>query len=335
VSMPATDLGLCALGAERFAVDLAGLDGIERTDQLQLSPAADGASGWLLGASEDLTVWSLARLLGRPEANAARGDGAVLVVRESAGGGRFGLLVDRVEPLESPWASHPLPSPFVSARVTGICAVVRNEDRLLLQLDPEALRPDRPAAAESSSSGLGGQLACPRAEASSAPTKNLTPRGAGVPGSGRALIADLLARSADGRPVSIALAAAQVLEVVGSRSIVPVPGAPDYLPGLVLWRNRPLPVLDLARRVADRGRLSVSVSPASRFVVASAGAEEVAIPVGRDIRFERLPLPAPPLRLPPELIVGEVLGGYDLAGSLLLVFDLVRSLSVSVVASET
>ncbi|HEV7669278.1 MAG TPA: chemotaxis protein CheW [Thermoanaerobaculia bacterium] len=328
-------MAIAVLGAERFAVDLDALEGIERTDLLQLSPAEGGVSGWLLGAREDVPVWSLARLFGRPEGGAARTERAVLMVPAAGGGGRFGLLVDRVERFEAPPRGvHTLPAPFVPARVAGFCGVVRTADGLLLLLDPQALRPDREGVAERSSLGV-GQLACPRAEASSAPTKNLTMSVAGAPTTGRVLIAELLAHSADGRRVALALGAAQVREVIGAQAIVPVPGAPDHLPGLVLWRDRPLPVLDLARRLGGPDRLSASGLAASRFVVASAGVEEVALPVGRDVRFERLPLLARPLRLPPELAVPEVLGGYDLAGSLLLVFDLARSLaSVSAGASE-
>jgi chemotaxis signal transduction protein len=327
VSGPEAGIILCAVGAERFAVDLAALEGIERTDLLQLSPADDGVSGWLLGAREDVPVWSLARLLGRSDNGAAREERAVLMVPAARGGGRVGWLVVRVERLAAPPREiHPLPSPFGSAHAVGVCAVVRTADGLALQLDPEALRSDRPApAADAADVAVGGAVA---AEPPMAEDGVLcSPIGAAAPGTGRALIAELLARSADGRPVAVALAAGQVREIVGAQAIVPVPGAPDHLPGLLLWRDRALPVLDLVRRVAGPGRLSVVALPASRFVVVSAGAEEVALPVGRDVRFERLPLPAHPLPRVPELDGAGLLGSYDLAGSLLLVFDIARSLA--------
>jgi chemotaxis signal transduction protein len=314
----------CALGAERFAVDLAALEGIERTDLLQFSPAEEGVSGWLLGAREDLPVWSVARILGWPEPSVARGAGAVLVVPAARGGGRFGLLVDRVEPLEAPPRQiHPLPSPFGSAHAVGVCAVVRTADGLLLQLDPEALRPDRPAAA--ADVAVVGVVAEEPAMAEDGVSGS--PLDAAAQGPSRALIAELLARSADGRPVALALAAGQVREIVGAQAIVPVPGAPAHLPGLLLWRDRVLPVLDLVQRVAGSGRLSVVALPASRFVVVSVGEQEVALPVGRDIRFERLPLAAHPLPRASELGGAGLLGRYDLAGSLLLVFDIARSLA--------
>jgi chemotaxis signal transduction protein len=281
-------------------------------------------SGWLLGAREDVPVWSLARLLGRPEGRAARGDRAVLMVPAAGGGGRFGLLVDRVESFEAPpRGAHPLPAPFVLARVAGFHGVVRTADGLLLRLDPQALRPDRPSCDHVAASAPEEPAVSPE-EAFAGGAAAYLQYGRGI---GRVLIAELLAESADGRRISLALSAAQVREVVGAQEIVPVPGAPDHLPGLVLWRDRPLPVLDLARLVAGPDRPSPSALPASRFVVASAGTEEIALPVGRDVRFERLPLPARPLRLPPELRIAEVLGGYDLAGSLLLVFDIARSLA--------
>lgn len=311
----------CRLGRQDFALDLDRAEGIEGIERLQLSPADRGAFGWLLGEREDVPVWSLARLLGR-RLDAAPEAALVLVFPAGPLGGRFGVLVDGVEPLGAPpEAVHPLPSPFLRCGSRGLGGVVVAAGEPLLLLDPEALRPERtdaPGSPEPAPPGGGG----PAAPGPPRLLHDVSRR------SGQVLVADLLARTAGGRHAALALPAAQVIEVVGARPIAPVPGAPDRLPGLILWRDRALAVLDPARCAAGPDRLAADEPPAARFVVADTGAELVALPVGRGLRFQPLPLPARPLpRSGSE--APEVLGRYDLGDSELVVLDLARALALA------
>ncbi len=320
----------CTVGEQRFAVDLNSLEGIERTDRLQLAPgeaggAADSAEiGWLLGTEEDVPVLSLARLFRRssePLAVGTRGRGVVLVVG-GAGAGRFGVLVDRIERMERPpEAIHPLPEAFLRLRVNGIRGIVQAAGELSLLLELKGLR----------GLGEGGAFGGDRKG-----FKDLKEReeiengdhGTGRQAATRVLIADLLARDSGGRRVSIGFAAPQVAEVIEALPILAVPSASAHLPGMILWRDQPIPVLDLARRLSGSGQLLCFDLPAVRYVVVAVGAVHVAVPVGRDVRFEHLPLPARPLELPPDLEVPALLGGYDLSGSRLLIFNLLRSLEL-------
>ena len=312
----------CRVGADRFAVDLSALLGIERTDRLQLAPAESGSEraaeiGWLLGAREDVPVHSLARLLGRPAASrATRGAGVVLVHSGRSGAGRFGVLVDGIERSDRPTeAIHPLPELFLRRGIYGFRGVVEEAGALSLLLDFAALVAGRAESLEAAQ--------CPvRPEADRHAGAEVASRPAS-----RVLIADLNAQSAGGQQVSIAFTAGQVAEVVEALPIIPVPGAPAHLPGIIHWRDTPLPVLDLARILTGPGRFPALDLQAARFIVVAAGPFHVAVPVGREVLFERLPLPARPLPLPPELAISEVLGSYDFAGSLLLVFDFARSLA--------
>src|SRR6185295_14155009 len=140
-------ISYCRVGADRFAVDLAQVAGIEGTDLLQRTPGEAGGDrataevGWLLGAHEDLPVHSLARLLGRPDAERApRGSGVVLVVAGLRGGPR-GVLVDSIEHSEQPpEAIHPLPRVF--SRLGGAAAfggVVQRMGALSLLVELGAL----------------------------------------------------------------------------------------------------------------------------------------------------------------------------------------------------
>lgn len=319
----------CRLGEDRFAIDLSALLGVERTDRLQRLPAdPGGAIGWLLGAREDLPVYALARLLGRPDPPpAGRGSGVVLVYPGRADSGGFGMLADGVERTERPVeAIHPLPEPFQNAGVAGFGGVALAEGALSLLLDPEEI--GRRALRGTANGAIPAQApgGPPRGdrESSGEEPGGATPRPGGGRPATRVLIADLLARNASGRRISIALAPAQVAEVIEAPPVLAVPGAPARLPGIVLWRDRPIAVLDLASCLEGSDRLS-AFGRADRFVIVATGKEPVAVPVGRDVRFERLSRSAPARGAAPT--AREVLGAFDLPDSLLLVFDLDRSLA--------
>ena len=321
----------CRLGEDRFAIDLAALSGVERTDRLQRVPADPaGTVGWLLGPREDLPVFALARLLGRPDAPASdRGSGVVLVYPGGAGVGGFGLLADGVERGERPVeALHPLPEPFRNAGVSAFGGVAQADGALSLLLDVHEIgrRALRDPAADAGPEGRG--IEAGRAPAGRGGREEehggAPPRPAGARRAARVLIADLFARNAAGRRISVAFAPGQVLEVIESAPVLAVPGSPVRLPGILLWRDRPLAVLDLARSLDGSARLSV-FGRAERFVIVATPTAPVAVPVGRDVRFERLSRSAPAAGAAPA--DRRVLGAFDLPDSLLLVFDLALSLA--------
>lgn len=71
-----------------------------------------------------------------------------------------------------------------------------------------------------------------------------------------------------------ALRAADVEEVMRPQPLESVAGVPDCIRGLAVIRGAPVPVVDLARLLADAGG-----GPASRFVSLRAGARRAALAV--------------------------------------------------------
>ncbi len=322
------------LGKDRFAIDLAALSGIERTDRLQRVPteptatshpsaaAPVSAIGWLLGPREDLPVYRLSQLLGVPQPEEGPREGVVLVCAATSGGaaGSFGLLVDELErSRDSAVAVHALPEPFRRAGVAAFSGVVRSAGALSLLVDPARLLSDGRGAGSAGEEGLSRVGAVEDVPAPCA-------AGSARPAS-RVLLADLSVEDPVGRRTFAALAAGQVREVTEALPTLAVPGAPSRLPGLILWRDQPLPLLDLAAGLDGWSRPAIPRREPRRFVIADAGRQILALPVGRDVRFERLPLPATePIEIEPALVELGVRAGYVQAGSLLLVFDLGHSL---------
>lgn len=321
----------CRIGIDRFAIDLNVLLGIERTDRLQLAPPEPGsdataAIGWLLGTEEDVPVFSLARRLGLPNAGrATRHAGAVLLCAGRAGAGRSGLLVDRIDRSERPAETiHPLPEALLRAGISGFGGVVEEAGTLSLLVDLAAM-----AAGERERDATDAKDPRDREDAKDEKDRGdaRVPTAGGARRASRVLIADLLARDAQGRRMAVAFALAQVAEVVEALPILTVPGAPPRFSGLILWRDRPVVVLDLAGGLSGVGKLTAFDRPSDRFVIVNVGREPVAVAVGRDVRFERFPLADPAVVRAPEAATRGVLGDYDLSDSRLLVFDLSRSLA--------
>lgn len=124
-------------------------------------------------------------------------------------------------------------------------------------------------------------------------TEMLAPLKAARPASGgpaaRAMVEFSTDDVGDGGAYRFGLSRTQVLELTEPLPVTPLPGAPEYVAGLTLWRDRPVAVveLDCWLGVASRGKAGA----AKRFLVARAARhdEPVAFPVGGDVRLKTPP----------------------------------------------
>lgn len=80
--------------------------------------------------------------------------------------------------------------------------------------------------------------------------------------------------------LELAVRAEQLVEVLGARVWVPIPGARDELPGVITWAGQAVAVLDLARFRAGLVPLSPGESRA-RLALVRSPAGHLALPVDR------------------------------------------------------
>ncbi len=123
---------------------------------------------------------------------------------------------------------------------------------------------------------------------------------------------------------SYAVAAATVVELVRAATIVPLPRAPAIVEGVINFRRRVIPVLDIrARFHLPRRPLALD----DRFIIAAAGVRTVALRVDHISAVRRLD--AADIESADALIpgVGYVAGVAKLADGLVLIHDLHRFLS--------
>src|SRR5690606_20568648 len=86
--------------------------------------------------------------------------------------------------------------------------------------------------------------------------------------------------SAGVQTLDVALRASDVVEVLGDRDWIPIPGARRETPGVVIWSGRAIAVLDLSRFGRGLDVLRPNERRARVLVVTSEGGH-VAIPVDR------------------------------------------------------
>jgi len=76
----------------------------------------------------------------------------------------------------------------------------------------------------------------------------------------------------------LSIDAGAVIEILGARPWFPIPSGSRNMPGVLVWRGRAVPVVDLAA-ILLAGRPLLLDPARSRTVIATAGASTIAIPV--------------------------------------------------------
>ncbi|MEM7585239.1 MAG: chemotaxis protein CheW [Acidobacteriota bacterium] len=317
----------CQVGEVRLAFDVSLLAGIRRSDNVQRNPVADGPAGWLLDDGEvpviDLGTWL--GVSSHFQQSSAGGASRVLVFNH--GETPRGLLVDasgRARDVQD-GELRALPKVVGNLSHLGIRGIWTSDDRPWLVLDssapslidrqpapPDATPSDtaRPELDSALSSGVS-----PAAGSNAQPVSATARAGAG----GRMLLFATRESQTFARPVSFGLSITQVLEVAALPSLDPVPGAPGFVLGLAMWRDEPLPVIDLDSRL---GWASGAGRHERMLVARAADGSLLALAVHGALRMLRLPVPHRPSQL--DFNQSLALGVFELEAETLILPDLAQ-----------
>lgn len=126
--------------------------------------------------------------------------------------------------------------------------------------------------------------------------------GASVPSGRRVLLAPVPGGALGGRPVFFVFTLRQVAEVLREVETLPVPFAPAALPAVSVWRDRLVPVIDLAACFGLPG-----VGPARRHLAVRSGKHRGLIRADAGVRIAHMPEGRPldfSASMPPELTQG-------------------------------
>lgn len=321
-SSPHLRLLPCRQSGIPFCLDTVSLRGIARADLVEHHPDGDpfgeGPFGWLPG-EEKIPVETLAAVFSsgvetpfEPTQRPSLASGRILILESPTG--RWALLVENVARIfeTEPERVHPFPSVARddSNRFHG---VVIHDGQLHLFLDPEVVRHRRAGAATGPAAAAPGQGGS-RPEPELRDTTAVVKRRAGA---GR--IVSFSTSGPNQRPFRYAISITQVAEVLPPQPFLSVPGAPSWVVGLINWRERPVAMVDLDRRLA-----LASHADFERVMVVRTGREDafLALPVLRDLRVLSLPVEHRPAQgeFPVESTL--VRGIFELGGETLVIPDL-------------
>ena len=268
----AAELGYlrCSSGGTFFGIPLSSVRSVERPDRIEWNPQSGGPDGWLPAEnamrSQRVPVYGVSGLLNLSAA--AQSFGAVVNV--SDGPSSWAIGFDHVERFAAQAHAdqlRPLPE-WISAEARTIFrGVLAVEDSLMLCLDLAGMAP----------AGSQGDRTTPR-PFSPGPTAQIhnLPAGASTTSNGQAQI---IRFSVPGVSEHCALSARQVIEFVTSAPTVQVPWSKPELPGIVLWRNQALAILELGHALSG----GVDLPASSRLLIVQAGGGKgiVALRVGK------------------------------------------------------
>lgn len=269
VTRATDDLNLvrCTAGGTVLGADVSRVVSVERGEALSRRPSAS-APGLLRTAGGECRVFALAR--------DSRAAGQVLVF--VARGGRVGLLVDRVAPVERvPRANvRPVPPGALAGAEHALAAVALTASGPVAVLDADALG------------------TAPRA----AHRARVDLREGRFGGKDR-LLTFARAELPTGRAAALAVPVGAVAEVIDAPPGAPVPGSTSEV---VLWRENPITVRDAAAwvglpSVAGRNRRAIVVQFGSHALGLWAGDAVSVLPGGA---------PCAIARRPPALTAGRV-----------------------------
>ena len=301
----------CSVGKETFFLETKWVENIARSEAVQWNEQAEGPQGWIPNGKSATPVFRLARLLEWP-AVAGPFERAILL---KTAGVSWGLLVDQVSQVVEISSAQFLRLPELLGETAKrlFAGVVATEQSLALLLAPETLHPDhtsegRTTAARTESVSSG------HAAAAKSSQRN-----------GNLVVCNLGNSSlGNGHRLAFGLSTTQVLEILTPPRLTPVPGAAHYLRGLLRWRNRVVPVLDLSARLGLPRRESTQQA---RLMVIAGTREDapVGLLVPQDIRMLKLPASHQPYSRKLPIPSSFVKGAVELEKEILLIPNL-RSL---------
>ncbi len=285
----------CSIGEMTVGLEVNRIAAVERGDRLTRRPTA-AAPGLFRTRQGDWPVYALGE---------ARGAGGQVVLFDGPRG-RAGLLVDRVSPVERVPHAAVAPVPVGAggaARAFSGVALTDAGPLAVLAVD-ELGTPDGadvPAFGEVPDAGPAP------AHGPTGPQRLLTFGRASRPG---------------GRMAVLAVPVASVAEVFDAPPGAQLPGAPAHVRELVVWRERPLVVIDAARWVG----LPAPATAARRVVVVRSGGRAIGALAGSEVQVLSGSVLCVPSPRPVSLTRERVAAVLDTSDRTLIVPDWVQLL---------
>ncbi len=349
----------CTVGDETYGLDMSWVRNIQRADRLRLITQAEddtaGFIGWLPGPKSDIPVFSLANRLGQltlPAKNEALQRIIVLPSpippsdTKHQGEQLWALLVDHVSQVIQISREHfySLPSIVTNPVTNYFEGIIRLEENLILLLSPAWLHPQTVSDSEGvthimtdhniAGHNMASDPQTPAADQSGAenpePVLSTVAKQAEIELSNAQNLKSSVGRimvfstSQEEQALSFGLSITQIPEVLRPLPLTPVPTAPSFVLGLINWRDRPVPVIDLAARLGLESATKPVTNGHTRLLIAR-GADQntfVGFSIQAGVQVLRLPLAHQPASRILPLDQTLVKGAVNIEGKTLVLPDI-------------
>jgi len=308
----------CNVNDENYFMEMSFIRSIQRMERLRIYRAGSddrgmvrpaGAIGYVTIQEGNVPVYSLAKLLGRPLLK--KGDKQDLSLKRiivlggprdskgEEGAAGAAVMVDRVSQVMQIREDRilALPRLLASLGVTNFSGLVKDEEAMALLLaPPELLRritAGGPPEHQKQEPSIIRFPALPASRGDLQGKKSPKKHNIG----GRLLIFTTGAE----RDLSLCLSISQVSEIMRPVEITPVPLAPGYLHGMILWRNKAVPIVDLGYLLGFKRSAGMRPEGGEQRLMITRGASSdslLGFPVDPAIRAQALPIKYAPCEKP-------------------------------------
>lgn len=212
----------------------------------------------------------------------------------------------------------PLSPILVSPHADYFECVIKVDERLILLLSPEQLHPEALADVRAKVDETTNPAAIPGTSRSE--PNPIDPHHS----HGQIVVFQVTEPHPTERATSFGLSISQVREIAESPPIIPIPGAPASVSGLVDWRGLPVPIIDIAERL---GLAQAPADMRTRLVIArdigTSGKGALVGLISRPaIRLLRLPVAHLPFKRSLHLDPSLTRGVFELESETLVIPDI-------------
>lgn len=272
----------CSVGSQQFGIVRSKVQSVQHGNRVTVVSAEKDSFEAVIKTSEgDLPVLRLGDFM-QQQSTLPLPDQRLLILRSSWG--LWCLLVDEVTQAELVATSAIVPLPRVASN-SLVGDVLREEGSVLLMLSPDNIHPNAML------SGMrDGQLA-------SGKEPPIAGRSAAPDGKSHLVLFRMPGADSDDASYAIGLTPKQIDEVLRSVKLQPVPTAPDFLDGVITWRGKMVPVMNLGKRLGITEK-DANASSGHRRIVVAHGTDPnklIAFYAEPDVEILRLPAPHRPI----------------------------------------
>ncbi len=316
----------CTTDAEDYCLEMTSIRQIEAGDHLKINAEQNGPLGWINYQGSELPVYTLRERMD-PENYAATADhqeGRVLIMDCAE---PLAVKVDRVNGVIEASSDQIIPLPLITdpLRQNRYKGLVKLPDQWLLCPNHETLgMTTKPSSTYSEADSI-SSTQIPIIINSTHPRQGT---------SFVSIKPQLLMFSSalpqrvanEDEPIMFALSLTQVKELLAPRPLILVPGAPNYVLGMVNWRDLAVPVIDLKVRLGIKTAVIApgQMDPRSRLLIARSPYSEqvVGFYINSMVKTFALPIPYQPFTSRPMVDLQLCSGLYDIEGLPLVIPNL-------------